>query len=79
MVAGIAQADDDVTDSLRGGMQEARAGDKPVAKRDEGPGGPRYVKTLQFNRHGQPIADGRGGGVQVKDVKDMAGVAVNTG
>ena len=77
VVAGIAQADEDVTDSLRGGMQGVSAGDRQVVKRDEGPGGPRYVKTLQFNRHGQPIADGAG--VQVKDVKDMAAEAVNTG
>ena len=79
VVAGIAQTDEDVTESLRGGMKEPSSGDQTAVKRDEGPGGPRYVKTLQFNRHGQPIADGRARDVQVKDVKDMDGVGVTSG
>lgn len=77
----ITTSDPDVTNKLRGGAeQDAKLAAKTKADAGEdGVGGPRLVKTVKFNRNGEPIVDDTVVVTRAPDVKDMSGVAVDTG
>lgn len=78
----IASSDPEVVESLRGEVKDA--GEKVQAAQDNAAalnGGPRRVRTYRIDRNGNQILDTGANRVQLSgnDVKDMAGVTVDTG
>ena len=78
----IASSDPEVVESLRGEVKDA--GEKVQAAQDNSAalnGGPRRVRTYRIDRNGNQILDASANRVQLSgnDVKDMAGVTVDTG
>jgi len=74
--------DPEVVNSLRGEIKDPNNGQREEiasVKQDDSPGGPRIVKTIQFNRNGEPIVDTGAINSRVQEVKDIAGVAIDTG
>ncbi len=77
--AGItAKGEPEGVESLRGEISE-RAGEQGTVKQEDSAGGPRLVRTYKINRNGERIVDDSGIQAKINDVKDITGVAVDTG
>lgn len=88
-VAVMSQDEPEVVESLRGKVSEnnsSQAGDDSADKvasdsEADDPNSPRLVRTYRINRNGEQILDSRPSKIAVagEDVKDIAGVSVDTG
>ncbi len=75
----VTTGDPDVAGKLRGEIKETGSLDKKQLAAGDDVGGPRLVKTYKFNRNGEQIVDDSVVVTTGQDVKDIAGVGVDTG